>query len=116
MHIRQNVLDDKDNIDPFKLDAIGRLGGERYVRVNGEAVFTVPKPRVPGIGFDNLPAEVRESRVLTGHDLAMLASVPAMPEWPVKIGGHGDKHEVHRQAQHRLAQGDIEGAWKVLLA
>jgi flavin reductase (DIM6/NTAB) family NADH-FMN oxidoreductase RutF len=116
MHLKQHVLDDAGNVDPYMLDAVGRLGGDRYVRVNGDAVLTVPKPSVPGIGLDQLPREIRNSRVLTGNDLAMLAGVSTIPEQTGSARPPGDLDDVHRRAKHRLDSGDIDGAWKILLA
>ncbi len=67
MHIKEEVLDEQARIDPFRLDAVARMGGDYYVRANGEAVFTVPKPSQNiGIGFDQLPEKIRKSTVLTG--------------------------------------------------
>lgn len=44
MHIQEDVLDEKGMIDPRKIDLVGRLGGEFYVRTNGEGLFELQKP------------------------------------------------------------------------
>jgi flavin reductase (DIM6/NTAB) family NADH-FMN oxidoreductase RutF len=44
MHVREEVLDEKGRIDPQKIDLVGRLGGEYYVRASGSSLFTLPKP------------------------------------------------------------------------
>ncbi len=44
MHIDDEVLDEKGSIDPFKLDAVARMGADFYCRANGESIFQVKKP------------------------------------------------------------------------
>ncbi|NOU48503.1 MAG: flavin reductase family protein, partial [Bacteroidales bacterium] len=44
MHISENVLDAKGEIDVDKIDLVGRMGGDYYVRTSGNSKFTVPKP------------------------------------------------------------------------
>ena len=44
MHINPEILDEKGMIDPDKIDLVGRLGGEFYVRASGSALFEVKKP------------------------------------------------------------------------
>jgi flavin reductase (DIM6/NTAB) family NADH-FMN oxidoreductase RutF len=44
MHVDPAVLDENEKIDPVKIDLVGRMGGEYYVRANGDALFTLVKP------------------------------------------------------------------------
>lgn len=44
MHVDPMILNEKGRIDPYKIDLVGRLGGDYYVRASGDAVFEVPKP------------------------------------------------------------------------
>lgn len=44
IHVNQQVLDEKGRIDPHKIDLVGRLGGEYYVRASGSALFKLAKP------------------------------------------------------------------------
>jgi flavin reductase (DIM6/NTAB) family NADH-FMN oxidoreductase RutF len=44
IHVSPAVLDDKGMIDPHKIDLVGRLGGEYYVRASGNALFELKKP------------------------------------------------------------------------
>jgi flavin reductase (DIM6/NTAB) family NADH-FMN oxidoreductase RutF len=41
-HIRDDVLDDAGRVDPKKLDAIGRMGGELYTRT--QETFAIQRP------------------------------------------------------------------------
>ncbi|HNY03575.1 MAG TPA: flavin reductase family protein [Bacteroidales bacterium] len=44
LHISSDILDEKGRIDPDKIDLVGRLGGDHYVRASGAALFDLPKP------------------------------------------------------------------------
>lgn len=116
MHIQQEILDEQGKIDPFKLDAVARLGRDWYCRVQGDAIFKVPRPDKTGVGFDQLPASIRHSKILTGNELALLASVEQIPEVPSNEGLAGDGEEAkHEKARTYLREGKIVEAWKVLL-
>jgi flavin reductase (DIM6/NTAB) family NADH-FMN oxidoreductase RutF len=76
-HIREAILlDGRPGIDPLKFEAVSRLGGDWYSRLTPDNLFQVGRPnRHLGIGFDELPAHIRHSNVLTGNHLAKLANV-----------------------------------------
>ena len=44
IHVNPDVMDEKGRIDPHKIDLVGRLGGEWYVRASGSALFELAKP------------------------------------------------------------------------
>jgi len=44
MHVNPDVLDESGRIDPHKIDLVGRLGSNFYVRASGNAIFEVAKP------------------------------------------------------------------------
>ena len=44
IHVNQEVMDEKGRIDPDKIDLVGRLGGDYYVRASGAALFELAKP------------------------------------------------------------------------
>lgn len=114
MHIQEEVLDQEGSIDPLKLDAVARMGGDYYCRVNQQSMFTVPKPSTAiGIGFDQLPPKIRDSKLLTGNDLGRLASVVSIPKFDGPI--LYTKEEAHLMAHQLIKQHKIEEAWRVLL-
>jgi flavin reductase (DIM6/NTAB) family NADH-FMN oxidoreductase RutF len=124
MHIDEKILDNDGKIDPFKLDAVARLGGDYYSRVQGESIFKVPKPLDrSGIGMDQMPAAIRLSKVLTGNDLGMLGNIEVLPD-AASIREFVKTHDLenltdeekHLKAQQFLAMGKIEDAWKILLS
>ena len=113
MHIDEAILDVNGNIDPIKLDAVSRMGGNWYGRAK-EGMFEVPKPLTTlGIGFDQLPKVVYSSKFLTGNDLAMLANVKVLPQGAQAIA-HVTQ-QVAQEAQKRLSLDDTQGAWELLI-
>ncbi len=126
MHIKEEVLDAQGKIDPFKLDAVARLGGDWYCRVQGDAIFKVPKPldRL-GIGVDSIPASIRFSKILTGNDLGLLGNVERLPDinnvqdfmamYPIEQALQAGDDAVHTMACIFLSEGKTEEAWKILL-
>jgi flavin reductase (DIM6/NTAB) family NADH-FMN oxidoreductase RutF len=113
MHINEAVLDADGKIDPVKLDAVSRMGGNWYGRAK-QGMFEVPKPLSRlGIGFDQLPEAIRTSKLLTGNDLAMLANVEVLPKGAKAIVNL--EQHVAQEAQKRLALDDVHGAWELLI-
>lgn len=115
IHIDDHILNEEGTIDQHKIDLVGRMGGDYYVRANGEALFEVPKPiRQKGIGVDALPQEIRTSTILTGNDLGMLGNVE---ELPIISESTFDTNweDKQRKAQQLLKESKIEAAWKALL-
>lgn len=81
MHVDENILDLSGNIDPDKIDLVGRLGGDYYCRTSGNGIFTVEKPiQRLGIGIDQLPDKIKFSKHLSGNDLGMLGNIESLPD------------------------------------
>lgn len=124
MHIDDSVLNAEGKIDPHKIDLVARMSEDYYCRASGDAVFTVPKPnRKLGIGFDNLPESVKNSTILTGNDLGMLANVEQLPneaECKAYKQLMNEKFEevtvVHNRAKALILEGKIWDAWLLLLS
>lgn len=128
LHINKNVLDEEGTINQNKLDLVARAGGSYYSRAKN-GFFEIPKPlSTLGIGVDSFPDCVKNSTVLTGNNFGMLANVEALPtDKSVQhfVENLGSRHpliksatlvEKHKLAQNYLSQGDVDSAWKILLA
>ncbi len=133
-HINEEILDESAKIDPFKLDAVGRLGGNWYTRANYDALFEIPKPlATKGIGIDQIPQEIRNSSILTGNNLGRLGNVETLPDKEeiksfIQTNQHvqevlskKDKTEItlslHKYAKKLLDENQNTAlAWKVLMA
>jgi flavin reductase (DIM6/NTAB) family NADH-FMN oxidoreductase RutF len=126
MHINDEVLDAEGRINPHKLDAVARMGQDYYCRASGDNVFVVPKPNEKvGIGMDQIPERIRNSKILTGNDLGRLGNVEKLPtgdqikqfqsenNW--KEASAKGVEDIHRLAQRYLKDGRVEEAWKTLL-
>jgi flavin reductase (DIM6/NTAB) family NADH-FMN oxidoreductase RutF len=127
LHVNDEVLDKDGRIDPLRLDAVARMGGDNYLRMQSENIFTVPKPNDKlGIGFDRIPEPIRMSKVLTGNDLGRLGNYEKMPDKTAvsafadtddyKKAAAGGPDSIHRLARELLRQGRVEDAWKALMA
>ncbi len=116
IHIDEKVFDHDNKIDPLKLDIVSRLGLSWYGRTTDNGIFKIAKPMSSfGIGFDNLPNEIIESKVFTGHDLAILASVDSIPTKKNKESLTLKTEEKHILAKKILKQGKIKEAWEILI-
>lgn len=121
MHVHEHLLAADNTIQQHELNLVARLGGNWYCRVTEDNLFLVPKPlRNLGIGVDQLPESIRNSRVLTGNHLGMLANVEVLPQPDLTSNRDaasegGSITELHRQAARLLDAGDIQQAWQVLL-
>lgn len=134
LHLHERILDESGKtIDPHKLDAVARMGGDWYCRVTSDSLFKLPKPlRNRGIGVDQLPALIRSSPILTGNNLARLGNTEKIPsEEEVRqyrqeplvsycLTRYRQNPEERVQQLHALGKklleaGKTEEAWKVLL-
>lgn len=123
LHVSDEVLNIKGEIDQEKLDLVARGGGSYYIRAK-DGFLEIPKPlRTLGIGIDALPEELRNSTVLTGNDLGLLGNVEALPTQNeiddfCKNQEHKSlktKKELHQKAQDYLREGQVQKAWCILL-
>lgn len=131
MHIDESVLNEHQQIDQRKLDLVARLGGNWYTRANAQTLFEVEKPNLQlGIGFDQLPATIKNSSVLTGNHLGQLANVSEIPT--IDPTYHDERlkeiiqyysiqpaemeRELHLHAASLLNHHQVQEAWQVLLA
>lgn len=119
IHISESVLNAEQQIDTRKIDLVARMGDNWYVRATGPALFEVQKPITSiGIGIDQLPAAIRNSHILNGNNLGLLASVELIPEKISNTATPAEKlneEEKHRKAQELLSENKVAAAWQVLL-
>jgi flavin reductase (DIM6/NTAB) family NADH-FMN oxidoreductase RutF len=131
MHINENILDKNGKIDQHKINHVARLGGNWYAKISTDNLFEVEKPNTElGIGLDNLPESIRNSKILTGNHLGQLANVHEMPFIDPSFEDEKLKNiflyyslnpeemekELHLYAADLLNEGKVKEAWQVLLA
>jgi flavin reductase (DIM6/NTAB) family NADH-FMN oxidoreductase RutF len=131
MHMDESILDSNHKIDQQKLDLVARLGNNWYTRANASTIFEVEKPNMQlGIGFDNLPSSIRNSKILTGNHLAQLANVNEIPDIDAtfndpklkeiiqyySINPTDMERELHMYAKELLDKQQSNAAWQILLS
>lgn len=134
MHIDENILDADGHIDQHKIDLVARLGGNWYSRNSGNALFHVAKPNLkPAIGIDQLPAEIRNSTVLSGNDLGKLGNLEHAPtvdeltavdvaaelnDLKSRFANDAEslKYHQHMLAKDFLNENELLKAWKILVS
>ena len=132
MHISENILNEHHQIDPNKIDLVGRMGANWYCRASNTSLFEVQKPNSKiGIGYDQLPQHIRNSHILSGNDLAKLANVESLPsmEDVEKFKGNKDlinilkssvdekqtRENLHYHCKKLLQENNVLDAWSTLL-
>ena len=81
MHIAKEVVDDRNRIDPHKIDLVGRMGRAYYVRASGPAIHTIVQAVDKiGIGYDQLPESIRNSSILSANNIGQLAGLEVLPD------------------------------------
>lgn len=133
IHVSEDILNAEGRIDTEKIDLVGRMGGNWYVRAHGSALFEVAKPLTTlGIGIDQIPEDIRYSKFLTGNHLGKLGNVEALPDETevneFKLIELSDlfqefedeptalEEELHKRAASLLDANRVNEAWKTLLA
>ncbi len=133
IHINEEVLDANGMIDQHKIDLVSRMGGNWYCRADQNSMFEITKPITTcGIGFDQLPTDLKSSKILTGNDLGHLAGIEELPNEtdvneykllelsdlfvslenePVKL-----EESLHLRAQELLKENKLNEAWLTLLS
>ena len=132
IHVREDLVTENFVIHPDKIDLVGRMGGDFYVRANGDAVFEVEKPLTKlGIGIDQLPERIRNSHILTGNDLGKLGNIEKLPT-EAEIDEFKKSEEIvlfiqkyrfaddycnqlHARAKEFLSNGETDKAIKLLM-
>lgn len=133
IHIHEEILGEDGMIDQHKINLVARMGGNWYCHANEASMFEVAKPLTTvGIGFDQLPTDIKASSILTANDLAQLAGIDALPnetdvndykllelsdfflsleDEPAQL-----EQALHNKAKELLTENKLEEAWMTLLA
>ena len=117
IHIDKSILDVNEDIDPFKLNIVSRYGGDWYGKTTKDSLYKIAKPiSKVGMGVDRLPNSIKNSSILSGSDLAILASIEEMPiKDNLQSNTNRNLEEKHILAKQLLKEGNALEAWKILL-
>ena len=113
-HVSELILDDKGQVDPYKLDPIARNGGSWYTEAK-KGLFELKKPKNIGIGFDQLPVSILNSE-LTGNELAKLASIEKIPKYYLEKNLEKlSKEQLIMEIKDKIDNNEIIIAWNIVL-
>ena len=123
IHISESVLDSNNLIDQQKIDLVARMGGNWYCRAHGDALFEIEKPITTiGIGIDQIPAPIKNSKILTGNNLGQLGNIEELPNTEeIQKFNELSKNKIttelekHAFAKTLLELNKVKEAWCVLL-
>ncbi len=126
-HFDDGIFGEDMMIDHDKIDLVGRMGGDYYVRTSGNAKFMVPKPLTTlGIGIDSLPEPIKLSPYLSGNELGQLGNLETLPSKDelVQLRENHDMKEAFASnkvilftaAKHEIEAGNPAKALKMLMA
>jgi flavin reductase (DIM6/NTAB) family NADH-FMN oxidoreductase RutF len=133
IHIQESILDDNGMIDQKKIDLVSRMGGNWYCRADQNSMFEIAKPITTcGIGYDQIPEDIRKSTILSANDLGFLGGIEEIPNETdvneykllelsdifVTLEDKADELEkaLHQRAKKLLSEDKLEEAWKTLLS
>ena len=133
IHIDEAILDEHQMIDQHKIDLVSRMGGNWYCRANENSMFEIPKPITScGIGYDELPEDIKNSDVLTANNLGQLAGIESIPNetdvneyklielselfLSLEEDATQLEIEIHKRAKLLLEKNHLEEAWLTLLS
>jgi flavin reductase (DIM6/NTAB) family NADH-FMN oxidoreductase RutF len=129
VHINDELLTANKEFNQEKLELVARLGADWYAKISPSNLFRVEKPNTRlGIGIDALPVEIKNSKILTGNNLAQLANMNTMPSSETgffdnklaELNNSGKENNtlsrVHAYVKELLDEGKVSHAWQVLLA
>ena len=133
IHIAESVLDENQAIDQKKIDLVARMGGDWYCRADENSMFEIKKPiTTRGIGVDEIPKEIVNSKILTGNDIGQLGGIETLPDETevndyklielidlfVSLEDAPEKleTELHLRAKGLLKENKLTEAWKTLLS
>ena len=133
IHIDEAILDEQQMIDQHKIDLVSRMGGNWYCRADENSMFEIPKPITTcGIGYDELPEDIKNSDVLTANNLGQLAGIESIPNetdvneyklielselfLSLEEDATQLEIEIHKRAKLLLEKNHLEEAWLTLLS
>lgn len=115
-HFKDKIFNDASQIDPHLFNPIGRLGKSYYVKGDEQSIFEIEKRNEgAGIGWDVIPDFIKNSKELTGNEIAKLASVQVIPTSTAVSGSKVKDSEKIQQVRVLLKKGKIIEAWEVIL-
>jgi len=133
MHINEDILDADGFIDQHKIDLVARMGGNWYCRADKNSMFEIAKPITTcGIGYDNIPDDIKSSTILSANNLGQLGGIEELPNETdvnehklIELSELFIQYEedagtlekaLHQLAKNQLDENMLTEAWMTLLS
>jgi flavin reductase (DIM6/NTAB) family NADH-FMN oxidoreductase RutF len=113
-HVSNDILYDGSKIDSEKINHVGRAGGPWYTEIR-KSLFQINKPDRIGVGFDNLPKFLLNSKIPANYlaKLAGIAEIPSLKE--TQNLENLDIDDFLNKLIILIDQNDIVTAWQLVL-
>ena len=114
MHIQENSFDKNGQLHPLNLNLVARLGGDWYSKPTADSLFKLSRPsQVPGMGMDELPEDLRNSKLLSMEEKLVLASLPEIPN-NRRLKKEEELTNNIAQVRFAIRNGKLAEAWELL--
>jgi len=114
-HFQDDILDSDGNVLVESFTSVGRLGKNYYIKGGHDSMFEVEKDKNgSGVGWDQVPNFIKQSSLLTGNEISMLASINILPDVKSQELSATDETKL-LQVKKMLSEGKVKQAWEVIL-
>jgi flavin reductase (DIM6/NTAB) family NADH-FMN oxidoreductase RutF len=80
LHISEDIVKN-GVIHPDDIDLVGRMSADYYSRASGDSIFELIQPKYNiGVGYDYLPAFIKESHIYSANNLGTFATSQSIPD------------------------------------
>ena len=80
IHVKDEIINERQRIEPDAIDLMGRMGRTYYTRASGESIHSIIQNYQPvPVGYEALPSFFKTNKLLTANDLGGLAGMTAFP-------------------------------------
>jgi len=80
IHVKDEIINERQRIEPDAIDLMGRMGRTYYTRASGKSIHSIIQNYQPvPVGYEALPSFFKTNKLLTANDLGGLAGMTAFP-------------------------------------
>ncbi|MAV58691.1 MAG: flavin reductase [Candidatus Marinimicrobia bacterium] len=114
IHLNDLIVDDQNNIDPHKIDQVGRLGLNWYSRANSD-LFELGTPRYKPMGYSNIPNFIKSHKKFNNDLINKLAYHDSSIETESSILTKDvSEDELVDKCIDLIIKNDTKSAWQII--
>ena len=114
IHLNNSIIDDQNNIDPHKIDQVGRLGLNWYTRANTD-LFELGTPRYIPMGYSNIPDFIKSHKKFNNELINKLAYHNSSISIENTISyTDSSKDELIDKCIELIIKNDTKSAWEII--